>query len=130
MDFYLLEELLIDFRELIGEHSGVNMAHAVYDTMKMYGLRGRVSNSTLYSFYIFPDQYFQVVGLNCDNASNNDTMADELEVLHEADGFEFDATEARIRCMPHTVHLSALEVHRLYKLLSSINWLFNSCSDA
>ena len=57
-------------------------------------------------------------------------MADELEVLHEADGFEFDATEARIRCMPHTVHLSALEVCHLYKLLSATNWLFNSCSDA
>jgi len=92
------------------------MAHAVYDTMKTYGLRGRVSHSTIYSLYN-TNQYFQVIGLNCDNAPNNDTMADELEVLHEADGFEFDATEARIRCMPHTVHLSALEVFHPYKLV-------------
>ena len=37
------EELLIDFRELVGEHSGENLAHAVYDTLNLYGLKGRVS---------------------------------------------------------------------------------------
>jgi hypothetical protein len=35
---------------------------------------------------------------------------EHLERLHEQDGYEFNATEARLRCMPHTVHLSALEV--------------------
>jgi hypothetical protein len=37
------EELLIDFRELLGEHSGENLAHAVYDTLNTYGLKGCVS---------------------------------------------------------------------------------------
>jgi hypothetical protein len=37
------EELLIDFRELIGEHSGENMAEAVWATMELYGLVGKVS---------------------------------------------------------------------------------------
>jgi hypothetical protein len=37
------EELLIDFRELIGEHSGENMAEAVWVTMELYGLIGKVS---------------------------------------------------------------------------------------
>jgi hypothetical protein len=36
------EEILIDFKELIGEHSGENMALAVWDTMEEYGLKGRV----------------------------------------------------------------------------------------
>jgi len=36
------EELLIDFWEMIGEHSGKNMAHAVFETMEAYGLVGRV----------------------------------------------------------------------------------------
>jgi hypothetical protein len=36
------EELLIDFRELIGEHSGENMADAVWETLIMYGIEGRV----------------------------------------------------------------------------------------
>ena len=36
------EELLIDFRELIGEHSGENMAEVVWETLKRYGLEKRV----------------------------------------------------------------------------------------
>jgi hypothetical protein len=34
MIMLLLEELLIDFRELQGEHSGENMAEAVWETLK------------------------------------------------------------------------------------------------
>lgn len=37
-----VEELLIDFRELIGAHTGENMADAVYETLNLYGLKGRV----------------------------------------------------------------------------------------
>ncbi|KAI0276554.1 hypothetical protein BC826DRAFT_880705, partial [Russula brevipes] len=33
-----LEELLIDFQELIGEHSGENMAKAIWVIMELYGL--------------------------------------------------------------------------------------------
>ena len=36
------EELLIDFRELLGEHSGENMAEAVWETLVMYGIEDRV----------------------------------------------------------------------------------------
>ena len=39
-----IEELLLDFRELHGEHSGENLAAAVWATLKLYGLKGRVSN--------------------------------------------------------------------------------------
>ena len=38
-----IEELLINFHELVGVHSGKNLAHAVYDTLNTYGLKGRVS---------------------------------------------------------------------------------------
>ena len=42
--FYITtEELLIDFRELIGEHSGENMAEAIWETLELYGLIGRAS---------------------------------------------------------------------------------------
>jgi hypothetical protein len=36
------EELLIDFQELMGEHSGGNMADVVWTTLVKYGLVGRV----------------------------------------------------------------------------------------
>ncbi|KAJ7920974.1 hypothetical protein B0H13DRAFT_1579586, partial [Mycena leptocephala] len=33
-----LEECLIDFRELVGQHSGENMAAAVWETVEKFGL--------------------------------------------------------------------------------------------
>jgi hypothetical protein len=48
---FLAEELLIDFRELIGEHSGDNMAEAVWQTLELYGLVGRARFS--YFIYVF-----------------------------------------------------------------------------
>jgi len=36
------EELLIDFLELLGEHSDENMAEAVWETLVMYRIEGRV----------------------------------------------------------------------------------------
>jgi hypothetical protein len=41
-----VEELLIDFRELIGEHSGENLADAVYETLQLYNLKDKVRTST------------------------------------------------------------------------------------
>ncbi|KIJ35090.1 hypothetical protein M422DRAFT_181119 [Sphaerobolus stellatus SS14] len=87
-----LKEVLIDFRELIGEHSGVNMAAAVYQTIDILGLKG------------------QIQSIVSDNSANNDTMMEELERLFEADGIEFNAIYARGRCLPHTVHLAALKL--------------------
>ncbi len=44
LDTYAIEseEILIDFCELIGEHSGVNMAATVWETLQKYRLTGRV----------------------------------------------------------------------------------------
>lgn len=67
---YIAEEMLIDFREIIGEHSGENLAHAVWETMELYGLKGRVS-AFLYVAYYFINSA-QIIAVSCDNASNND----------------------------------------------------------
>ena len=32
-------------------------------------------------------------------------MSEGIEARSIAEGFEFDAQESRLRCMPHTVHL-------------------------
>ena len=71
----------------------------------------------------------QVIAVNCDNASNNDTMTDDLEAQSAAEGFEFDSQESRLRCMPHTVHLAALEVIKLIYLVKA-KLMFCSCSTA
>ncbi|KAJ6616720.1 hypothetical protein B0H10DRAFT_1726853, partial [Mycena sp. CBHHK59/15] len=36
-----LEEMLIDFHEILGEHSSENMVDAVWETLKKYGLDNR-----------------------------------------------------------------------------------------
>ena len=40
---FSLEELLIDFQELIGEHTGENMAEAIWETLTRYDIQDRVS---------------------------------------------------------------------------------------
>jgi len=45
-----------------------------------------------------------------DNASNMDTFVEAIQQLAEAVNISFNATWARLRCMPHTVHLAAIEV--------------------
>lgn len=36
------EELLIDFQELIGPHTGENMATVVWSTLEMFGIEAKV----------------------------------------------------------------------------------------
>ena len=45
LHFEVLGELLIGFQDLIGEHSGENMAEAVWETLKQYGTENWVSVS-------------------------------------------------------------------------------------
>ncbi|KZV78298.1 hypothetical protein EXIGLDRAFT_709898 [Exidia glandulosa HHB12029] len=82
----LIPQLL---ERMTGVHSGENMADLVWKTMQLYGLPGKVS----------------VVMM--DNTTNNDTMMASLERKHHAMSIPFDARMARLRCMPHTIHLVA-----------------------
>lgn len=45
-----------------------------------------------------------------DNATNNDTLVAAFERRCRTEGIEFSSTDTRMRCMPHTIHLSALKV--------------------
>ena len=45
-----------------------------------------------------------------DNASNNDTLMEGLESKCREAGIEFSASDSRMRCMPHTIHLAAIKV--------------------
>jgi hypothetical protein len=37
-----VEEVLLDFQEIQGEHSGENLAHIVWNTIELYGLVNKV----------------------------------------------------------------------------------------
>lgn len=45
-----------------------------------------------------------------DNASNNDTFVDGIKSRCNKAGVPFNAKWARLRCMPHTIHLAAIKV--------------------
>ena len=65
------------------------------------------------SWFLYTDiDYLQIVAINADNAANNDTMVEHLETLLQGDFVDFRPSDVRMRCMPHTVHLAALEVIR------------------
>lgn len=49
-----------------------------------------------------------------DNASNMDTFVDAIVVRAENIHVDMDAVWARLRCMPHTIHLAALKVRNRY----------------
>jgi len=44
------------------------------------------------------------------NASNNDTLVDGIASRAQAKGIVFNPLWARLRCMPHTVHLAAIKL--------------------
>ena len=104
----LTEELLIDFRELIGEHSGENMAEAVWATMELYSLIGKVSFQAGSPLHLLT--HSQVIAITMDNASNNNTLMTSLERRCQQWGVIFSAQDAHMWCMPHTIHLAAIKV--------------------
>ncbi|KIL62624.1 hypothetical protein M378DRAFT_47941, partial [Amanita muscaria Koide BX008] len=69
-----------------------NMAEAVWETLKLYGLVGRI------------------IAIVMDNATNNDTMMVAIERRCKEAKVYFSALESRLRCMPHTVHLAAIKL--------------------
>ncbi|KAL6303460.1 hypothetical protein BKA93DRAFT_698480, partial [Sparassis latifolia] len=80
-----------------------NLAEAVWQTIELYGLKGRIQ------------------AVVADNASNNDTMVEALERCFKAENIPFHASHARMRCVPHTIHLAALELLQAIGGFSSTN---------
>jgi hypothetical protein len=52
----------------------------------------------------------QIIAIVMDNASNNNTLMTSLESRCQQRGISFSAQDARMQCMPHTIHLAAIKV--------------------
>lgn len=78
-----LVDLPIALPQLMGAHSGENMAEIVYSTLQKFGVGPRTIG------------YFVL-----DNASSNDTT-----IVSLAQKMSFNATYRRLRCGPHTLNL-------------------------
>ncbi|KAJ7868054.1 hypothetical protein B0H14DRAFT_2346720 [Mycena olivaceomarginata] len=103
ISLHYAEECLIDFAELVGSHSGENMADTVWTTLEKFGLL--IVDFLHYTFVM-------------DNATNNDTMVEALEQKCRKENIPFSSSRVRMRCMPHTVHLAAIKVgHQTFSRL-------------
>jgi hypothetical protein len=96
------------------------MANLVWETMGLYGLKGKVYDREHQDFSTDSKDFLQVLGFMMDNATSNDTLLEALGHLHHKDGLSFNTTHSRLRCMPHTIHLSALEVRWLISFIQCI----------
>jgi hypothetical protein len=107
--------MLIDFRELLGSHTGDNMGDAVWETFVMYNIQDKVL------LLIFcPDSklnFKQIIAFMMDNASNMDTFVDAIKKHMDLVDIDFDTEWACLRCLPHTTHLAAIEVPYLYQFV-------------
>jgi hypothetical protein len=56
-----------------------------------------------------------------DNASNNDTMIEGIQKRAASEGIKINAAWARLRCMPHTIHLAAIKVNQVHCMDSRLN---------
>lgn len=81
------QHLVIAMKELIGAHSGQNMAEVTADVLEDYGITSRVG-------YIMSD-----------NVYANDTYVRHLSTLLEARGLCFDPSQRRLRCQGHIINL-------------------------
>ncbi|KAJ7801544.1 hypothetical protein B0H14DRAFT_2386258, partial [Mycena olivaceomarginata] len=72
------EECLINFQELIGQHSGENMAAVFWETVENFGLKGRITAFVM------------------DNATNNDTLVEAFAKRCEDEGIPFSSQDARM----------------------------------
>ena len=52
----------------------------------------------------------QIIAIVMDNASNNNTLMVSLEQRHQKQGILFLAQDARMQCIPHTIHFAAIKV--------------------
>lgn len=86
-DEWNLRHTLLEFVEFESPHTGSNMAQLVVQTLEFYSLVNKLFCVTT------------------DNASNNDTMVEELSDALWQRGVNWDATTHHIRCLAHIINL-------------------------
>jgi hypothetical protein len=84
---YQVASVLLAFRNLLGPHSGENIAASVQEVVQEYEIQSRIGCFVL------------------DNASSNDTAVEALGKLYKWPKNEHK--QRRLRCMGHVIHLVA-----------------------
>jgi hypothetical protein len=96
-----LNDSLLDFKKLSGQHTGVNLANELLGILEEYGIAKKLFCITT------------------DAASNNDTMVRELEELLINKGIDWDAGKMHINCLNHIINLAVQEFLKSIKVVKS-----------
>ena len=89
---WVLRQVLVAFEEVPEKHTGVNLAQRINDVISQHKLHGRI------------------IALTADNASNNKTIGEALDVLLSTAAKDLGSPfygVIRIHCMSHVIQLSA-----------------------
>jgi len=86
-DSWQMEEVLIEFEEIRGSHTGANMAGIINDVLARYGIQD------------------SILGFTTDSASNNRTLTEALNNTWSLLSVEWCQLENHIPCMAHVVQL-------------------------
>lgn len=96
---WIVEEKLISFKRLKEKHTGAYLSKLLIDALKEFGIEQRI------------------MGVTCDNASNNCSMIHELELyyLQETPTVWFSTERNQIECAAHVINLAAQAILKHFK---------------
>jgi len=97
---FCLREALLDFRNVQGDHKGINLGTILHNIIVEYGIQDKLFCCT------------------SDNASNNGTTLEQLSVLiHESsDGTSsWEHTTHHIKCLSHVLNLACQDFIKVLK---------------
>lgn len=100
--------MLLDMVEVAKSHSGLNLAVAFAAVLDDFGISEKVSFGINQLGKHLPGT--QMLSITCDNASNNDTMVDQLGQLVS----NFPGATNRTRCFAHIINLIAKTIIRQF----------------
>jgi hypothetical protein len=91
-DEWNLKSSVIDLTLLNGAHTGANIAKAFGDVLQEYNL------------------WQKLLAVTTDNASNMNTMFEELQNLAYENNSTFNSTDYRVRCLAHIINLACQDM--------------------
>ncbi len=86
---------------MTGRHTGKHLAQELEALLKSFGIEKKACISTHTVFVRnLPLPPPKILAIVCDNASNNDTMIEAIDL----EGFR--GPQSRVRCFPHIINLA------------------------
>jgi hypothetical protein len=94
-----MQQRLLAFKYLTGEHDGVSLAKAMIEVLEDFGIADRL------------------LGVTADNASNNSTMLQEIQNYYNEKYPEsgFSVEWNQVECMAHVLNLGAQQILQNFK---------------